>query len=622
MKKLLCFLSLAVILIPLWGCTYKTTTVPKPTTELIIIDNSATTVSSKPATLLSYENPQYGFAFTYPDTWALTEQAGDGSSKNPLILLSQSNVQLAMEYGFLSEILGLESITLPSGEWIDLDPISFFDESLPSGEILEDGRVKLVAFPELSGVFLVNGLFFRITLQPAGNLSQSEIDFETDLLDEVNGIIESFSSIERTSTTVDEYPGWSTFLSMDYGLLLRYPPEWQLEETEWETVPGLYEKALSLTKDRAQLLLGYHFNSEYVPHTEGFLGGLLVDEGLVPFLGKEIPKYVLQYENKDKAVFYNSLEGLDSGGLVFNIRLQDMTTGAGYDLIEVKDADQLEAESILASLHQFTPALSRPGERIISQGEKYFLTFESCFDLDEGMQKPEDDITCDFVVKKVPGSSNQKVSFQPMNQAVYDFKTDFAEPPATGDCAASEELKTVQKTELVLDESYICFQTSVGRYGSFMLRGMTSDGVSFDWQTSSTVGVLKQSTIEGSGEWDVAVTLKDMSIPDGTVMKPGEVFTKTWQLLNKGTSTWTTDYAIRFETGNRLGAPYEVAIPSEVPPDGAVNISVEMTAPLEPGEYTGHWVMRNASGHRFGMGADGSKTFWVLIVVEAEGSTD
>jgi len=43
---------------------------------------------------------------------------------------------------------------------------------------------------------------------------------------------------------------------------------------------------------------------------------------------------------------------------------------------------------------------------------------------------------------------------------------------------------------------------------------------------------------------DVAGFVADITIPDGTEMAPGSVFTKTWSLKNDGTCTWNSDYRI------------------------------------------------------------------------------
>jgi hypothetical protein len=613
MRKPALAFCIAAMLVLLCSCTIKTTGPGGATPELRVIDQSATATSSVPVTLLSYQNSACGFAFTYPDTWTVTEQAGS-ATRNPQITLVHPEATLVVEYGLLHEIQGLQNIPPPSREDMELSPLNFFGQSLPVIEYLDGGRVVMLALPAIDDVFLVDDLFFHITMLPPDG-SADEADFSDSLLDEALGIVESFSAADRENAAADPYGDWQAYLSMDYGLLLRYPDAWLLEEIDWEVTPGLYEKALSLKKDNIQLLIGYHFKENYLPHAEDFQGGLLVDDGTALFLGEEIARFALQYEGIDKEVFYHGLDGLESGGLVFTLRLRDTTPGTSYKLIQVPDQEQMEAEGILASLRQFAPQAAAEEARVISQGKKYFLSFETCFDLDGGTQKAADDITCDVLLEKISGNT-QKVSVQPLNGAVYNFINSFDGLPDFGDCVGQEGLLTVRKTELELNQKGYCYQTSSGRYGAFVLQGMTADGVSFDWQTGSTAGELPLASVRGSGTWDAGVMVKDMTIPDGTVMSPGETFTKTWQLVNKGTSTWTTDYAVRFESGDRLGAAYETALSSNVPPEGAVNISVEMTAPMEPGEYTGHWVLRNVSGQSFGLGEDGSKTFWVTIVVE------
>lgn len=38
----------------------------------------------------------------------------------------------------------------------------------------------------------------------------------------------------------------------------------------------------------------------------------------------------------------------------------------------------------------------------------------------------------------------------------------------------------------------------------------------------------------------------DVTIPDDTVMTPGQPFSKTWRLENAGSCTWTRQYAVTF----------------------------------------------------------------------------
>ncbi len=107
---------------------------------------------------------------------------------------------------------------------------------------------------------------------------------------------------------------------------------------------------------------------------------------------------------------------------------------------------------------------------------------------------------------------------------------------------------------------------------------------------------------------DNADFVKDVTIPDGTAIGPGETFTKTWRLRNAGTCSWTPGYAVVFISGNDMDGPSVQALTGNVNPGQTVDLSVELTAPDGEGNYTGHWGLRNAAGVVFG-------TFYVQISV-------
>ncbi|HJW91317.1 MAG TPA: NBR1-Ig-like domain-containing protein [Anaerolineales bacterium] len=113
------------------------------------------------------------------------------------------------------------------------------------------------------------------------------------------------------------------------------------------------------------------------------------------------------------------------------------------------------------------------------------------------------------------------------------------------------------------------------------------------------VGFTPTAPPGGSAGGDLAVYFADITIPDGTDLKPGESFTKTWRLSNAGTSTWTTNYALAFIGGAQMGAPAAVPLTKQVAPGEMVDISVNLVAPLEGGNHRGFWEMRNASGQLF-----------------------
>ncbi|MGZ9226070.1 MAG: NBR1-Ig-like domain-containing protein, partial [Anaerolineales bacterium] len=115
---------------------------------------------------------------------------------------------------------------------------------------------------------------------------------------------------------------------------------------------------------------------------------------------------------------------------------------------------------------------------------------------------------------------------------------------------------------------------------------------------------------------DWAQFVADVTVPDGMRFDPGATFTKTWQLRNIGTCTWTKSYSLVFDSGEKMGAPDSVAFTSDVPPGGTVDLTVvNMTAPGTAGRYRGYWKLKNASGVLFGIGYNANRTFWVEINV-------
>lgn len=111
--------------------------------------------------------------------------------------------------------------------------------------------------------------------------------------------------------------------------------------------------------------------------------------------------------------------------------------------------------------------------------------------------------------------------------------------------------------------------------------------------------------------------VEDVTIPDGSVFTPGTGFLKVWRLRNVGTCTWNTNYDLIYVGGNRMSAQRAVSLAETVKPGETVNLGVRMVAPQAPGNYQGFWMLRNASGKRFGIGDDASDSFWVSITVVA-----
>ncbi len=128
-----------------------------------------------------------------------------------------------------------------------------------------------------------------------------------------------------------------------------------------------------------------------------------------------------------------------------------------------------------------------------------------------------------------------------------------------------------------------------------------------------------QSAQAASCDW--AQFIADVTVPDGTSYAPGAAFTKTWRLKNIGSCAWTSsDVSLIFDSGERMGAPTSVALPTAVNVGQTVDISVNMTAPSSAGHYFGYYKFQSASGGVFGIGSTANRSFWVEIYVSGSAS--
>jgi hypothetical protein len=114
---------------------------------------------------------------------------------------------------------------------------------------------------------------------------------------------------------------------------------------------------------------------------------------------------------------------------------------------------------------------------------------------------------------------------------------------------------------------------------------------------------------------DAAAFVKDVTIPDGSIITPGSTFAKTWRIKNAGTCSWTSSYALVFISGDGMSAPAYVNITGYVSPGDTIDVTVNLVAPSQKGHYRGNWKLRNASGVLFGIGVLADTAFWVDINV-------
>lgn len=94
--------------------------------------------------------------------------------------------------------------------------------------------------------------------------------------------------------------------------------------------------------------------------------------------------------------------------------------------------------------------------------------------------------------------------------------------------------------------------------------------------------------------------LKDVTIPDNSILAAGQTFTKTWLVQNNGTCTWEAGFKLAFLSGEQMGAS-SLTLSKTVSPGSQVELSVVMVVPPDKsGKLTGIWKMTTSSGGYFG----------------------
>ena len=114
------------------------------------------------------------------------------------------------------------------------------------------------------------------------------------------------------------------------------------------------------------------------------------------------------------------------------------------------------------------------------------------------------------------------------------------------------------------------------------------------WQSSKLSTKVDLSLCENSTYID------DITIPDGTVLAPGETFVKKWTLKNTGFCMWRAGYGLKFFQGDPMSGQ-STELDKAIASGDEANVSVTLIAPDSVGTYTGYWIMTDEFGYSFGM---------------------
>ena len=94
--------------------------------------------------------------------------------------------------------------------------------------------------------------------------------------------------------------------------------------------------------------------------------------------------------------------------------------------------------------------------------------------------------------------------------------------------------------------------------------------------------------------------IEDRSIPDGTQMKPNEVFTKTWYVQNNGGCAWAPGFTFSNFGGDPMRGQ-TIVFNEPVPAGAKREISIELVIPSgQSGLIQSSWRMTDENGNFFG----------------------
>lgn len=105
--------------------------------------------------------------------------------------------------------------------------------------------------------------------------------------------------------------------------------------------------------------------------------------------------------------------------------------------------------------------------------------------------------------------------------------------------------------------------------------------------------------VDANGCVLAASFLQDVTVPDGTAIRAGSTFTKTWRMKNTSSCDWGEGFTIAFAGDTPMSAAGSAPV-RPTPSNANVDVSVALTAPAQSGTYTSTWRLKDAAGQPFG----------------------
>ena len=121
---------------------------------------------------------------------------------------------------------------------------------------------------------------------------------------------------------------------------------------------------------------------------------------------------------------------------------------------------------------------------------------------------------------------------------------------------------------------------------------------------ASLPAALTETPVPGAaaGLCSASASLVGETYPDGTIVQPGETFTKVWHVQNSGTCTWDSTWQLIYYSGDLMDGSTVYSFPQPAQPGQTVEVPIILRAPAQNGNYTGEWMLKSPWGQSFGVG--------------------
>lgn len=228
---------------------------------------------------LTYANLDYGFEFSYPETWQLTE-------KDHAVVLKKDPHRLDIRFRGTDEIFDPHSgrTGIPAGDLIYNDKILFLDQVTPAYMLIYEKKYKLVFYGG-TGPIEVDDLMFNITLEDLDTVYEN-IDLSEEIMIEAKSIVESFQRVDKADDSTPGSDASATGLvahletsdrltvgeSVNLKFVLKNVSDTPLHVLQWYTpLEGIGGEIFTVTHDRQSIPYKGILASRTPPTTDAYV---------------------------------------------------------------------------------------------------------------------------------------------------------------------------------------------------------------------------------------------------------------------------------------------------------------------------------------------------------------